>query len=111
MKQFVRVISVSHDCAAKRTHPDAPRCVIDFVPSYGATVTDVAFPVPRSLQYIARDDGHAATQVAVFDVDRTRLRRTRVAPAARMRDPCADARERVAIHAFTVDAPAPGGAQ
>ncbi|KWC70435.1 hypothetical protein [Burkholderia ubonensis] len=106
MKQLVRVISVRHDCAAKRTHPDAPRCVIDVAPS-----TDVAFPAPRSLQYIAHDDGHAARQVAVFEVDRTRLRRTRVAPAACMRDPGADARERVAIHAFTADVPAPGGAQ
>ncbi|KVA73065.1 hypothetical protein WL04_08350 [Burkholderia ubonensis] len=106
MKQLARVISVRHDCAAKRTHPDAPRCVIGFVPS-----TDVALPAPRSLQYIAHDDGHAARQVAVFEVDRTRLRRTRVAPAACMRDPGADTRERVAIHAFTADAPAPGGAQ
>ncbi|KWD76476.1 hypothetical protein [Burkholderia ubonensis] len=92
-------------------HPDEPRCVIDFVPSYGATVTDVAFPVPRSLQYIAHNDGHAARQVAVFEVDRTRLRWTRVAPAACMRHLGADARERVAIHEFTVDVPAPGGAQ
>ncbi|KVG35174.1 hypothetical protein [Burkholderia ubonensis] len=106
MKQLARVISVRHDCAAKRTHPDAPRCVIGFAPS-----TDVAFPVPRSLQYIAHDDGHAARQVAAFEVDRTRLCRTRVAPAACMRDPGADARERVAIHAFTADVPAPGGAQ
>ncbi|KWE85567.1 hypothetical protein [Burkholderia ubonensis] len=106
MKQLARVISVRHDCAVKRTHPDAPRCVIGFVPS-----TDVALPAPRSLQYIAHDDGHAARQVAVFEVDRTRLRRTRVAPAACMRDPGADTRERVAIHAFTADAPAPGGAQ
>ncbi|WP_010100502.1 hypothetical protein [Burkholderia ubonensis] len=88
-----------------------PRCVIDFVPSYGATVTDVAFPVPRSLQYIAHNDGHAARQVAVFEVDRTRLRWTRVAPAACMRHLGADAGERVAIHEFTVDVPAPGGAQ
>ncbi|KWC22198.1 hypothetical protein WL48_32725 [Burkholderia ubonensis] len=80
--------------------------MIDFVPS-----TDVALPVPRSLQYIAHDDGHAARQVAVFEVDRTRLRRTRVAPAACMRHLGADARERVAIHAFTADVPAPGGAQ
>ncbi|KVT75426.1 hypothetical protein WK56_05960 [Burkholderia ubonensis] len=106
MKQLVRVISMRHDCAAKRTHPDAPRRVIDFVPS-----TDVAFPVPRLLQYIAHDDRHAARQVAVFEVDRTRLRWTRVAPGACMRDPGADARERVAIHAFTADVPAPGGAQ
>ncbi|KVD14059.1 hypothetical protein [Burkholderia ubonensis] len=106
MKQLARVISVRHDCAAKRMHPDAPRCVIGFVPS-----TDVALPVPRSLQYIAHDDGHAARLVAAFEVDRTRLRRTRVAPAACMRDPGADARERVAIHAFTADVPAPGGAQ
>ncbi|KVW34430.1 hypothetical protein [Burkholderia ubonensis] len=100
MKQFVRVISVRQDCAAKRAHPGELRSVID-----------VAFPVPRSLQYIAHNDGHAARQVAVFEVDRTRLRRTRVAPAACMRDPGADARERVAIHAFTADVPAPGGAQ
>lgn len=106
MKQFVRVISVRHDCAARPAHPDAPRCVIDFVPS-----TDVAFPVPRSLQNIAHHDGHAATQAAVFEVDRTRLRWTRVAPAACMRHLGADARERVAIHAFTADVPARGGAQ
>ncbi|OMG71834.1 hypothetical protein [Burkholderia ubonensis] len=84
MKQFVRVISVRHDCAARPAHPDAPRCVIDFVP---------------------------ATDVAVFEVDRTRLRWTRVAPAACMRHPGTGAGERVAIHAFTVDVPAPGGAQ
>ncbi|KVN70983.1 hypothetical protein [Burkholderia ubonensis] len=106
MKQLVRVISVRHDCAAKRAHPEAPRCLIDFVPP-----ADVAFPAPQSLQYIAHHDGHAARQVAAFEVDRTRLRRTRVAPAACMRDPGADARERVAIHSFTADVPAPGGAQ
>ncbi|WP_322066678.1 hypothetical protein [Burkholderia ubonensis] len=106
MKQLVRVISVRHDCAAKPARPDAPRYVIDFVPS-----TDVAFPVPRSLQYIAHNNGHAARQVAVFEVDRTRLRWTRVAPAACMRHLGADARERVAIHEFTADVPAPGGAQ
>ncbi|PAJ81361.1 hypothetical protein [Burkholderia ubonensis] len=111
MKQLVRVISVRHDCAAKPAHPDEPRDVIDFAPSYGATVADVAFPVPRSLQYIAHNDGHAARQVAVFEVDRTRLRWTRVAPAACMRHLGADARERVAIHEFTADVPAPGGAQ
>ncbi|WP_431824683.1 hypothetical protein [Burkholderia sp. F1] len=96
---------------ANAAHPDAPRYVIDFVPSYGATVTDVAFPVPRSLQYIAHNDGRAARQVAVFEVDRTRLRWTRVAPAACMRHLGADAGERVAIHEFTVDVPVAGGAQ
>ncbi|KVT54194.1 hypothetical protein [Burkholderia ubonensis] len=106
MKQLVRVISMRHDCAAKRAHPGEPRSVIDVAPA-----ADVAFPAPRSLQYIAHNDGHAARQVAVFEVDRARLRWTRVAPAAYMRDPGADARERVAIHAFTADAPAPGGAQ
>ncbi|AOJ66372.1 hypothetical protein WJ32_28780 [Burkholderia ubonensis] len=106
MKQFVRVISVRRDCAAKPAPPDAPRCVIDFVPS-----TNVALPVPRPLQYIAHHDGRAATQVAVFEADRARLRRTRVAPAACVRHPGTDAVERVAIHAFTVDVPAPGGAQ
>ncbi|KVP51869.1 hypothetical protein WJ91_29555 [Burkholderia ubonensis] len=106
MKQLVRVISVRHDCAAKRMHPDAPRCVIGFVPS-----TDVAFPAPRSLQYIAHDDGHAARQVAAFEVDRTRLRWTCAAPAACMRHLGADAGERVAIREFTADVPAPGGAQ
>ncbi|KUZ91331.1 hypothetical protein WI40_26185 [Burkholderia ubonensis] len=106
MKQFVRVISVRRDCAAKPAHPDATRCVIDFVPP-----TDVAFPVPRPLQSIAHHDGHAVRQVAVFEVDRTRLRRTRVAPAACLRQPGADAGERIAIHAFTVDVPASGGAQ
>ena len=96
---------------AKAPHLAEPRYVIDFVPSYGVNITDVAFPVPPSLQYIVHNDGRAARQVVVFEVNRTRLRWNRVAPARCMRHLGAAAGEQVAIHEFTVDVPGQGGAQ
>lgn len=95
----------------KPPHLDDNALVIDFVLSYGVNLSNVAFDVPKSLQYIAHNDGRERKEVAVFAVDRTRTT-WNVVPDARCTGRLSPTdRERVAIHEFDVDVPDPSGAQ